>query len=1135
MASVGSGSGRTLFIREVPVEFPFEPYPCQVQYMDYVIAALQSGKNALLESPTGTGKTLGLLCATLAWRTLLIAQVQGQAKVGKLFKLDADAGRSDVHEALLSRIGSASGVKVQRDAGVSALVSSSVTPREKTTTRVTSVPRIIYLTRTHSQIRQAVRELGRTAYGASTKAVVLGSRQHLCVHPSVSRIQHATVQNVRCTQLAQHRRCSFYVNAEETFKEVPDDFYFIESKECADGGRRPRDLEDLVAYGRQRATCPYFLSREAAAEADILFMPYNYLFDAKCRRSLGLNVEGDIVICDEAHNLESICCDSLSFDFTPVDRQRCVSALQQLARALSCGLLSRDGKDGPNSDQGLQAADIQALLDVLFALEAHISLVCTSHSSVAAEKSNTMEAGNVWLQQRRRLNGIEGVVLPGPSVRSFFRKAVNESETSDERYEQLLRALENAIRALTQLRQRDIDHVSETTEETAAPETIQMESADDDPYAKLRQRHLGAASSNPSMAWTHQVHALEQLSHVLELVWAFGKAETASAFAICVHDPSKGTPSARLGTDPTRLKIPSIDQNRSPATENLFRSSPTALQHCRDPLTRPRQDRPQNTVSPAYTLSFWCLSPGLALREAVSDTYTVLLTSGTLSPMESFASEMSIPFPVRLRNMHVVDPQTQVFAATITHGPRDIRLNSSYANRHNREYVLDLGSALINIARLSPGGMLVFFPSYAVLAQFAETWQTCSFVNAGKQDAAHRPRRAMQATIWDRLNALKRIYMEPRAAEASQQTIDAYRQWIQSGHDACLLAVCRGRTGEGIDFADEYGRTVVLVGLPFPSTTDPRIILKRDYLERQALELRDQDTTISGRTWYVQQCLRAANQAMGRVIRHANDFGAILLCDERFRGHWRELPLWLTATSNDPEQPSRSSNVVQTIERFGDLIVGLCAFWRSARISELTANREGERRKITAVVDEGPTAPLQSRERPGEPLTTSECTWSSERKRLRPAIASQETRSWLERRQPATNVRPSSRHAAHSFVSELETTSGTVPNTPPSTSAGISGMRGRERVRHSQPASKAILERIRARVGDRTFTIIFQQMKRYYRAAMTSRQQATKTAEMHQIHGELSRLVGDATDFQQLCLLLGHPVTTNTAAAAKTP
>lgn len=35
--------------------------------MENVLNALSNKKHALLESPTGTGKTICLLCSTLAW------------------------------------------------------------------------------------------------------------------------------------------------------------------------------------------------------------------------------------------------------------------------------------------------------------------------------------------------------------------------------------------------------------------------------------------------------------------------------------------------------------------------------------------------------------------------------------------------------------------------------------------------------------------------------------------------------------------------------------------------------------------------------------------------------------------------------------------------------------------------------------------------------------------------------------------------------------------------------------------------------------------------------------------------------------------------------------------------------------
>lgn len=64
-----------LTIANVNVNFPFEPYKLQRAYMEKVIECLENGYNGVLESPTGTGKTLCLLCSALGWITKKKAEV----------------------------------------------------------------------------------------------------------------------------------------------------------------------------------------------------------------------------------------------------------------------------------------------------------------------------------------------------------------------------------------------------------------------------------------------------------------------------------------------------------------------------------------------------------------------------------------------------------------------------------------------------------------------------------------------------------------------------------------------------------------------------------------------------------------------------------------------------------------------------------------------------------------------------------------------------------------------------------------------------------------------------------------------------------------------------------------------------
>lgn len=57
----------------IQVEFPYQPYGSQLAFMCRVISTLDRAQrdghcHALLESPTGTGKSLSLLCSVIAWQ-----------------------------------------------------------------------------------------------------------------------------------------------------------------------------------------------------------------------------------------------------------------------------------------------------------------------------------------------------------------------------------------------------------------------------------------------------------------------------------------------------------------------------------------------------------------------------------------------------------------------------------------------------------------------------------------------------------------------------------------------------------------------------------------------------------------------------------------------------------------------------------------------------------------------------------------------------------------------------------------------------------------------------------------------------------------------------------------------------------
>jgi len=136
---------------------------------------------------------------------------------------------------------------------------------------------------------------------------------------------------------------------------------------------------------------------------------------------------------------------------------------------------------------------------------------------------------------------------------------------------------------------------------------------------------------------------------------------------------------------------------------------------------------------------------------------SILLTSGTLSPLASFADSFVRRCCFVLPSLHLWTeycisdhPRKQArhcpISSTISHntsgflthvlfrmevwigvvprGPSSTALNSSYRARDTATYKSELGNAILSFADVVPDGMLVFFASYTALTSSLAFWQS---------------------------------------------------------------------------------------------------------------------------------------------------------------------------------------------------------------------------------------------------------------------------------------------------------------------------------------------------------------------------------------------------------------------------
>ncbi|KAG0268519.1 Fanconi anemia group J protein [Linnemannia exigua] len=851
----------------IRIKFPFTPYKSQQDMMSKIVEALQTQENALLESPTGSGKSLALLCGALAW---LEAEKSRNEEIRREIRknLEAELAKQDVvespyfaSEAAVPKLvvsngcgtcpgscGTESTSNSKQDAATTSSILPSTVDDEdfqqgpgqhisaraatvlqydesasKMTTADASevkeipslrestpqLPKIYFGSRTHKQITQLVKELkSNTVY--RPKMAVLGSRTHYCVNEKIARVPN---KNDSCQELVEEDKCAYKFRANDL-----QDRFSIKKH----GQNRIWDMEDLIEEGR--------------AIKEI-------------RKAMDIDIEKSIVILDEAHNIEDAAREAGGLDVLDEDLR---VAKAEFSDMIKNHIMAQPSKTLLNLAQMF-----------LSALEKQ-----TTFSIQEYEQSTEL-----WTSQKL-LSHLDTFGLNAGSIKVYDTACQEISKALKEKKEK---------------------------KKLAKSSGPLLDIMDDGPN--------GHQSREQFVAVTPRVlRALEGIIAVLQRLFS-GDGYCLDDYKIALVESVDHSGTAREIDSSTEVE--SDDDLAKAKKSRQGRNKRGGWQGYGSQASR----RGAQVVK-KREFKFWCLNPGVIFRQLSTKARSVILTSGTLSPMDSFASELQTRFAVQLEAGHVVN-ESQVWTGVLPYGPTRIKMDGTFKSASSFQFQDELGRAVERIVQTTPHGVLCFVSSYTLMDNLVNRWRSTG--------------------QYDQLCQIKKVILEPRRATTKEfdKTLKSFYDHIAmevaKGSDggALLFAVFRGKCSEGIDFTDSNCRAVLAVSIPYPGLNDLKVKLKKEYNDQQCQKRRQQSRAqlgqpggpipgianvnlqalnhstgsaeqsaahalavfqdsvqsralLSGKRWYEIQAFRAYNQAIGRCIRHRKDWGAMVLLDYRF-------------------------------------------------------------------------------------------------------------------------------------------------------------------------------------------------------------------------------------------------------------
>lgn len=297
----------------------------------------------------------------------------------------------------------------------------------------------------------------------------------------------------------------------------------------------------------------------------------------------------------------------------------------------------------------------------------------------------------------------------------------------------------------------------------------------------------------------------------------------------------------------------------------------------------------QTPTIPNPILHFCCLDASVAIKPVFDQFQSVVITSGTLSPVDMYPKLLDFT-PTNVQTLTMTLSRQCVLPVICSKGNDQVEISSKFETRDDMAVIRNYGNLVVEMSTSIPDGVVCFFVSYLYMESVVSIWHEQGVIQNVQKN--------------------KLLFIETQDGVETALALYNYQKACENGRGAILLSVARGKVSEGIDFDHHYGRAVIMFGIPYVYTQSVILKSRLEYL-RDQFNIREND-------FLTFDAMRHAAQCVGRAMRGKTDYGIMVFADKRYSKSDKKskLPRWIQEHLKDANCNLTIDEVVQVSKMF---------------------------------------------------------------------------------------------------------------------------------------------------------------------------------------------------------------------------